>query len=240
MRKIIHIIFALSLLFLIRGSSIAEEAEPVVVSALPGAIPSDAVVLFNGGDLSRWVYPDGRDATWIVENGELLVMSRSIVGNYNQNNIVTREHFGDMQIHLEFRAPVPAKGDGQKRGNSGVKIHGIYELQVLDSYENYTEPDRSSGAIYRQHAPLVNASRPPGIWQTYDIIFHAARFDAGGKVTHKPTITVLHNGVLIQDNAEIKVPTGRHKDELDKPAGPIVLQDHVNPVRYRNIWVRCL
>jgi hypothetical protein len=186
------------------------------------------------------MHPDGREPSWLIKHGELWVLSTSEVGNYNQNNLVTKEHFGDMQLHLEFRAPVPARGHGQKRGNSGIKIHGIYEIQVLDSYENYTNPDRSSGAVYGVHAPLVNASRPPGIWQTYDIIFHAARFDADGNLIQKPTVTILHNGVLVQDNAEIYRPTGKHRNDADQPEGPILLQDHVNPVRYRNIWVRRL
>lgn len=218
------------LVVLIHCSIFAEDNEPVIVSALPGNIPSDAVVLFDGTDLSQWQKKDGREADWIIKNGEIIVQKNG--------PIVTKEKFGDMQIHLEFCAPVPAKGKGQGRGNSGVYIHGNYEVQVLDSYENSTYPDGQCGAIYKQHVPLVNASRPPGIWQTYDIIFHAPRFNSSGDIVKKTRITVLHNGVLIQDNVEVPNPTGGARLNKQTPTGPIVLQDHGNPVRYRNIWVR--
>lgn len=240
MKSILNILCILLAALLLHNSDSSGNDTLQVVSALPGNIPSDAIVLFDGTDLSQWMHPDGRKPTWFIKNGELWITSKSEVGNYNQNNLVTREHFGDMQFHLEFRTPVPAKGSGQKRGNSGIKIHGIYEIQVLDSYENYTKPDRSCGAVYGKTAPLVNASRPPGIWQTYDIIFHAARFNSAGAVLQKPTVTIIHNGVLIQDNVEIYEPTGKHKEEPDQSEGPILLQDHVNPVCYRNIWVRRL
>ena len=211
-------------------SIFAEDNEPPIVNALPGYVPSDAVSLFDGTDLSQWQKKDGRSADWVVKKGEIIVVKNG--------PIITKQKFGDMQIHLEFCTPAPAKGDGQGRGNSGVYIHGSYEVQVLDSYENSTYPDGQCGAIYKQHVPLVNASRPPGIWQTYDIIFHAPRFDNNSNVTKKPTITVLHNGILIQDNVEVKSPTGGAQGNLETPTGPIVLQDHGNPVRYRNIWVR--
>ena len=209
-----------------------EAALPAIVSALAGEIPSDAVILFDGHDLNQWQKRDGKPADWIVKDGDIIVLK--------SGPIVTKEHFGDMQIHLEFRCPAPAKGEGQGRGNSGVYIHGNYEVQVLDSYENPTYPDGQAAAIYKQHIPLVNASRPPGIWQTYDIIFHAARFDANGAITRNPRITILHNGVLVQDDVEVKGPSGGAMGNKEFPTGPIMLQDHGNPVRYRNIWVRRL
>ncbi|MFC1562561.1 DUF1080 domain-containing protein [candidate division KSB1 bacterium] len=225
------IICIFSLFATLQSSVFAQDEEPPIVSALPGYVSSDAVVLFDGTDLSKWIYTNGKPADWIVANGEMTVRGGSIV---------TKENFGDMQIHLEFCTPVPATGEEQGRGNSGVYIHRNYEVQVLDSYENSTYPDGMCGSVYLQHIPLVNASRPPGIWQIYDIIFHTARFDENGNIIKRPTLTVLHNGVLIQDNVEITSPTGSAKGNEEKLTGPIELQDHRNPVRYRNIWVRPL
>jgi len=215
----------------VQPSIFAQDREPPVISALPRQVPSDAVVLFDGTDLSKWTYTNGRPAGWTVAKGEMTVKGGSIV---------TKDSFGNMQLHLEFCSPVPPEGEGQGRGNSGVYIHGNYEVQVLDSYKNSTYSDGMCGAVYQQHVPLVNASRPPGIWQVYDIIFHVARFDENGNIIKRPTLTLLHNGVLIQDHVEIKGPTGGAAGNEEKPAGPIVLQDHHNPVRYRNIWVRPL
>ena len=156
-------------------------------------------------------------------------------------NIRTRAHFGDCQLHVEFASPEVVKGDGQGRGNSGVFLMGLYEVQVLDSYENVTYADGQASAAYGQFPPLVNAARPPGQWQTYDIIFTRPRFDDRGEVTAPARLTVLHNGVLVQNHVELVGPTGwlkrepytRHEDKL-----PLSLQDHGNPVRYRNLWVR--
>ncbi|HUU26812.1 MAG TPA: DUF1080 domain-containing protein [archaeon] len=202
--------------------------QPKVVSALERQAPSDAVVLFNGADLSEWTYADGSPAGWLISDGTATVKDGSIV---------TKREFGDMQIHLEFATPSPAKGEGQDRGNSGVYIHRNYELQILDSYGNETYPDGSCGAIYKLYPPLVNVSRPPGIWQVYDIIFHAPRIDSGGKVSKKATITVILNGVLVQDQVEI-MPTGARSGSPETARGPILLQDHHYPVKFRNIWVR--
>ncbi|HTG17592.1 MAG TPA: DUF1080 domain-containing protein [Blastocatellia bacterium] len=196
--------------------------------------PSDAVVLFAGKDLSQWRVGDGGPAKWRVANGYMEVVKGA-------GNISTRQGFGDCQVHVEWRAPVPAKGESQERGNSGVFLMGLYELQVLDSYKNNTYPDGQAAALYGQYPPLVNASRPPGQWQTYDIIFHRPRFDATGKLVQPARMTALHNGVLVQDNAELTGPTAHHerppyKSHADKL--PLSLQDHGDPVRYRNIWVR--
>jgi hypothetical protein len=201
----------------------------------PGRSPSDAVVLFDGKDLSQWVQKkDGSSAKWKVENGYFEVVPKT-------GDLQTREAFGDCQLHVEFAEPSPAKGEDQDRGNSGVFLQGLYETQVLDSYQNKTYADGQAAAIYGQYPPQVNASRPPGQWQTYDIIFHGARFDASGKLTRPARETVFHNGVLVQDNVELTGPTGHHVRPPYKPGPdklPLALQDHNHPVRYRNIWLR--
>ena len=200
----------------------------------PGHAPSDAVVLFDGKDLSKWSHKDGSAPKWKVENGYAEVVAKS-------GYIYTREAFGDCQLHVEFTEPVPPKGESQERGNSGVFLMGLYEIQVLDSYQNKTYADGQASAVYGQYPPLVNASRPPGQWQSYDIIFHGPRFAKDGKVLHPARATVLHNGVLVQDNVEPSGPTAHgerppykvHPEKL-----PLGLQDHGDPVRYRNIWIR--
>jgi hypothetical protein len=201
-----------------------------------GKAPSDAVVLFDGKDLSKWAQKDGSAAKWKVENGYFEVVPKT-------GELRTKEAFGDCQLHVEFASPSPPKGEGQDRGNSGVFLMGLYEIQVLDSYESKTYADGQASAIYGQYPPLVNASRPPGQWQTYEIIFHGPRFDGAGKLTRPARVTLLHNGVLVQDNVELTGPTAHHArppytqtpDKL-----PLSLQDHNHPVRYRNIWVRNL
>ena len=201
---------------------------------LPGRSPSDAVVLFDGKDLSRWVHKDGSAAKWKVENGYAEVAAKT-------GYIYTRDSFGDCQLHVEFAEPVPPKGESQERGNSGVFLMGLYEIQVLDTYENKTYADGMASAVYGQYPPLVNASRPPGQWQSYDIVFHGPRFDKERKLTRPARVTVLHNGVLVQDNVELSGPTAHgerppYKAQPDKL--PLALQDHGNPVHYRNIWIR--
>jgi len=200
------------------------------------APPADATVLFDGRDLSHWQKDGGGPAAWKVEKGYVEVVPGA-------GGIVSREAFGDAQVHVEWMAPLPATGEGQERGNSGVFLMGRYEVQVLDSYQNVTYPDGQAASIFGQFPPLVNASRPPGEWQTYDIIFHRPRFDASGKVTSPARMTVLHNGVLVQDNVILSGPTAfqrrppyeKHDDRL-----PLSLQDHEMRVRFRNIWVRDL
>src|SRR5690242_4875397 len=202
----------------------------------PGRPPSDAIILFDGKDLSRWQHKDGVPAKWKVENGYFEVVPKT-------GQLYTKDSFGDCQLHVEFSEPNPPKGEDQDRGNSGVFLHGLYEVQVLDSYQSKTYADGQAAAVYGQFPPLVNASRPPGQWQTYDIVFHGPRFDAGGKVTRPVRITVVHNGVLVQDNVELTGPTGHHQ-RPPYAAGPeklpLSLQDHNHPVRYRNIWLRPL
>lgn len=212
-------------------------APPVINAGPPGppvAPPSDAVVLFDGKSLSEWRSGDGSPARWTVRGGYMEVAAGT-------GGIATVRSFGDVQLHVEWATPTPPKGADQDRGNSGVFLMGRYEVQVLDSYGNLTYPDGQAGAVYGQYPPLVNASRLPGAWQTYDIIFHRPRFRGDGSLLRPATLTVFHNGVLIQDGVTLTGPTGyqsrpayaAHSDQL-----PISLQDHAHPVRFRNIWVR--
>jgi hypothetical protein len=210
------------------------EAGTASTQDAPGQPPSDAIVLFDGKDLSHWAGEDGQAAQWKVADGYLEVAP-------GKGIIHTRQPFGDCQLHVEFAEPVPPVGEDQGRGNSGVFLMGLYEIQVLDSYKNKTYADGEASAVYAQFPPQVNASRPPGQWQTYDIVFHGPRFDAEGKMLRPARVTVLHNGVLAQDNVELSGPTGHHVRPPYK-AGPdklpLSLQDHHNPVRFRNIWIR--
>jgi len=197
--------------------------------------PGDAVVLFDGKDLSKWVGEGGKAPQWKVENG---YMETTKTGRLR-----TREEFGDFQLHLEFATPSKVEGSGQGRGNNGVNIFGRYEIQVLDSYENKTYADGQASAIYGQFPPLVNASRGPGQWQTYDIIFEGPRWDAEGKLTRKASVTVLHNGLIVHNKRELLGGTNHRqiREYAKHPEkGFIELYEHGNPVRFRNIWIRPL
>jgi len=199
-----------------------------------GNLPSDAILLFNGKDLSNWESVEGGPAKWKVGEGYFETVPKA-------GAIETKQAFGDCQLHVEWETPNPPHGQDQDRGNSGVFLHGLYEIQVLDSYENVTYADGQAAAVYGQYPPLVNASRPPGQWQTYDIVFHGPRFDAAGKLLRPATVTVFHNGVLVQDHVNPTGPTGHHVRPPYKPTPeklPLQLQDHNHPVRYRNLWVR--
>lgn len=201
----------------------------------PAAPPSDAIVLFNGKDLTGWASDnDSGAAQWAVKNGYMQVVP-------GKGGIHTTRAFGDVQLHIEWSPPTPPHGESQERGNSGVFLMSHYEIQVLDIYHNITYADGEAGAVYGQTPPLVNPARAPGQWQTYDIIFHRPHFDADGKVTQDARVTVFFNGVLVQDNTDITGWTVHGAVAVYKPhadAMPLALQDHGNAVRYRNIWVR--
>jgi hypothetical protein len=215
-----------------------ERPRPPVVTPgkppLPAPAPSDAVILFDGVDLSKWRSADGAPAKWVVRDGYMESVPTS-------GYLFTADAFGDVQLHVEWAAPTPPRGRGQARGNSGVFLMGLYEIQVLDSYQNETYADGQAAAVYGQHPPLVNASLPPGEWQSFDVVFRRPRFHPDGALARPARLTLLHNGVLVQDDVEIWGPTAwlqrmpytAHPDRL-----PISLQDHGNPVRYRNIWLR--
>jgi hypothetical protein len=206
----------------------------VTPGAEPGAPPSDAIVLF-GTDLSGWRTANGGPPKWKVENGVLQVVPGG-------GDILTREEFGDCQLHVEWATPTPPHGNSQERGNSGVFLMGLYEVQVLDSFENLTYADGQAAALYGQFPPFVNASRPPGEWQAYDIVFEAPRFE-GEALASPAYLTVLHNGVLVQNHRAVLGPTLHRRlahYTPHGPAGPLKLQDHENPVRYRNVWIRRL
>ena len=212
----------------------ADRPTPPVVTpgAHPGEPPSDAIILFDGKDLSKWQGGKG-EATWKVENGYIECAPKT-------GDIQTKDKWGDFQLHIEWAAPAEAKGHSQGRGNSGVFLHARYEVQVLDSFENLTYADGQASAIYGQWPPLVNASRKPGEWQTYDIVFHAAKFK-DGQVESPATVTVFHNGVLTHEKKEILGPTQHRQVAKESPydgKGGIRLQDHGNTIRYRNIWLR--
>ncbi len=209
----------------------------ITPGATPCAAPSDAIVLFNGQDLNAWQSATGGPPPWKLDRGELLLVPTT-------GNLRTKAVFGDAQIHVEFRFPeVPMHITGQARSNSGLFIQGLYEVQILDSHGSNTYSNGQLGAVYKQHAPLVNPARPPLQWQSYDIVFTAPRFGAAGQLLSPARMTVLLNGVLVQHNVELKGPTvyrGQPAYAAHGP-GPLVLQDHGNEgIRFRNIWVRPL
>jgi hypothetical protein len=217
-----------------RAAGGGSAAEPPVINPGPvGGPPSDAIVLFDGTDLSKWQSAKGGAAGWTVEDGVLTVKAGS-------GDILTKEEFGDVQVHVEWASPAEVKGDGQGRGNSGVYFEGRYEIQVLDSYNNKTYFNGQASAFYLHSAPLVNACRKPGEWQSYDIVFHPAKPGADGKI-QPGSFTVFHNGVLVQDHIPVQGDaTTSAKFSGAAATGPLMLQDHSCPVRYRNIWLRRL
>ncbi|MBW8001440.1 MAG: DUF1080 domain-containing protein [Planctomycetes bacterium] len=199
-----------------------------------GSAPSNAIILFDGRDISKWeLKKNGKAAKWKVENGYMEVAKKA-------GDIRTKQKFGDCQLHIEWAAPIKVKDKSQGRGNSGVFLMGLYEVQVLDSFNNRTYADGQAGALYGQSPPLYNVCRGPGKWQSYDIIFRRPRFAKNGSITKAGRVTVLHNGIIIQDSVELLGPTehkkrAKYKQHADKL--PIILQDHGNKVRYRNIWL---
>lgn len=235
-----------------RKTEVWEPVPEVVIPAGPVTVkpPSDAIVLFDGTGLDEWaespldyrnrsaedlaqMEAEDVDAKWLVDNGVLTV-------NPGTRNIRTRRHFSDFQLHLEWKTPVEPNGDGQNWGNSGVFLQGRYEVQILNSWENPTYVNGQAGSVYKQQPPLVNASRKPGEWQSFDIIYTAPRFSESGSLESAGRVTVFHNGVLIQNNVEIQGNTvyrGQPSYNSHGPA-PVVLQDHRDEVSFRNIWIR--
>jgi Domain of Unknown Function (DUF1080) len=198
-----------------------------------GEAPSDALVLFDGKNLDEWTSGDGSPSKWEVRDGAVTVVKGA-------GNLKTKKTFGDVQLHIEWRTPSVIVGEGQERGNSGIFLQGKYELQVLDSYESVTYSNGQAGAFYKQHIPLVNATRKPGEWQVYDIVYTAPHFGETGSLVSPARVTVLHNGVLIQNNVALLGPTDHIKIPVYVAHGKasLELQDHGNPVSYRNIWIR--
>lgn len=222
-----------------KAGKVKKGQAPVLVPAtLPASdaflsAPSDAIVLFDGSGLDEWTGPNGVAPGWTVSDGVLTIVP-------GKGEIVTKRVFHDFQLHIEWCEPVGMEGESQGRGNSGVYLQGRYEIQVLDSFDNPTYASGGAGSIYKQHAPLVNAMRPQGQWNVYDIIYEAPTFKKDGTFRTYPHVTILHNGVLIQNHTEILGTTEyvgfpRQQEHGD---GPIMLQDHGNPVRFRNIWIR--
>lgn len=212
--------------------------QPAIIegtSALTTPAPADGIVLFDGSGLDAFMADDGSAAAWTVSDGTMRTNGTG--------SVTTREAFGDIQLHVEFMAPNPDEGDGQSRGNSGLFFMGQYEVQILDSYQNPTYPDGQAGALYGQEPPLVNASAPAQSWQSYDIVFEAPRFAADGTVISPAFVTVLHNGVLVQNRTAFDGATAHralahytaHDDAL-----PLSIQDHGQEIALRNIWVRKL
>jgi hypothetical protein len=220
-----------------------DDARPRPEVVTPGetaaSAPSDAIILFDGHNLDEWVMAkDNSPADWIIKEGQLEVPPKGQgVGGYMR----TKREFRDVQLHIEWASPEEVVGKSQGRGNSGVFFLGGYEVQVLDSYDNKSYADGQASAIYGYKPPLVNACRPPGEWQTYDIIFEAPKWDAEGNLLKQAHVTVLHNGILTHHRQNYLGPSG-HKKVANyntvKETGPIQLQNHSNPVRFRNIWVR--
>jgi len=220
-----------------------QPAPPVVAPGEPAAFfaaPADAIVLFDGSEKAateKWTDTKGNPSGWKVVDGAL----ESVKG---AGYIQTKDSYGSCQLHVEWASPTKVEGEGQGRGNSGVFLMNTYEVQVLNNFENPTYPDGQAGALYGRKKPLVNVCRKPGEWQSYDIVFHRPVFDESGKIVRRATFTVLHNGVLVQDHTVLSGGTSwmgpnaaseykAHPDKL-----PLALQDHGNPVRFRNIWIR--
>ena len=232
---------ALTLTLLAGAQKGDDGPQPVVVAPgpLPGQPPADALILFDGKASDEWVHSDGRPSEWLIVN-------RTIACKSGTGNIYTRHKFSDAQVHVEFSIPLMPEAHGQARANSGVYLQGRYEIQILDSFNNPTYGNGSCGALYGQYAPLVNVCRPPQQWQSYDIIFHAPRCAADKTITNPGTVTVLQNGVLVQDHVTIRGRTTSSDDTDVCTDGPLMLQDHRHPavketfMQFRNIWIRAL
>lgn len=209
---------------------------PPKVASSANGIPSDAIVLFDGRNLDAWesAKTRGKPAPWQLDSGAMVVAPKT-------GDLRTKQSFGDLQLHLEFQTPARVAGEGQHRGNSGVFFMDRYELQILDSYENTTYANGQAASIYKQHLPLVNAARPPGEWQTFDVVFIAPRFTDDGRLLRPARMTVFHNGVLVHHDAVLQGATthrGKPAYEAHPARQPLRLQDHGHPVAFRNLWAR--
>lgn len=217
-----------------------------ITGSIDGSVPSDAIVLFDGSNMDAWVTAaEEEPARWEIADGAMTVRR-------GMRTIKTKQSFGDIQLHLEWRPTDVTEGEGQSRGNSGVFLHSIFEVQILDSWENPTYVNGQAGSVYLQYPPLVDAARRPGEWQTYDIIFEAPEYDVSGNLTEPAYVTVMHNGVLVQNHVELEgatytpapeysarcVPWSQEREQDCSGKMPIMLQDHGQVVSYRNIWVR--
>ena len=243
-RKTKPFLLSTLLIFLFSNCIYSQEGDPkltevwepqpkVVTPGINNAAPSDAIILFDGKNLNEWTNSKGENATWEVKDGALTVVK-------GKGDIITKQKFGSCQLHIEWRSPSKIEGEGQGRGNSGIFLQERYEVQVLDNYNNKTYANGQAASIYKQSIPLANACRKPGEWQTYDIIYTAPKFDQAGNVISNGRGTVIHNGVLVQNNYEIKGETmyiGAPFYKAHEKAS-IKLQDHGNPVSFRNIWIR--
>lgn len=211
------------------------EPVPAMVEVSENGVPSDAIMLFDGTNMDAWEAEEGGAAQWQLEDGVMTV-------NRGAGGIRTQQDFCDVQLYLEWRSPEDLEGmDGQDRGNSGVFLQERYEIQVLDSYDNPTYPNGQAASVYKQHIPLVNASRPPGEWQSYNILYTAPRFDDEDTLESPAYVTVLHNGVVVQHHVEVQGTTewiGEPSYDEAHGCAPIYLQDHDAAVSFRNIWVR--
>jgi hypothetical protein len=216
---------------------LTEKWEPVPKLVTPGDMtspPSDAIILFDGTNLDQWTNPDGDSAQWEIGDGFMTIIPRT-------GGIMTKQSFGDVQLHIEWMTPVGDTNSGQGRGNSGIFLQSLYEVQVLDSYENVTYSNGQAASVYKQIIPLVNACRPPGEWQTYEIIYTAPRFNSDSTLFSAPTLTVIQNGILVQNHVTLRGPTtytGLPEHVYHDAKLPLMLQNHTDRVSYRNIWVR--
>ncbi len=216
------------------STEIWEPVPPVVTPGEGTQAPSDAIILFDGKNLDQWQNSKGAAAEWTLAEGAVTVKPQT-------GTIQTKRGFGDCQLHVEFREPTVITGDGQGRGNSGIFLQGLYEVQVLDCYNNKTYSNGQTASLYKQHIPLINACKKPGEWQTYDIIYTAPRFGESGRVITPGYVTIIHNGVLAQNHVALWGTTeyiGSPKYSKHDLKLPIVLQDHGNLVSFRNIWIR--
>ena len=240
--KYVSLIFVLNSFYFSIAETKPEDTEiwhpvpPTVEVPVIWDPPSDAIILFNGEHMNAWQHKDGSKSKWLNINDQMTV-------NPGTGNLYTKESFSSAQLHIEWKTPIIIDGEGQGRGNSGIFFQKRYELQILDSYKNTTYSNGQAASIYKQYIPVVNASKRPGEWQYYDVIFTAPTFDEEENLIKKARMTVFHNGVLVHNNVTLKGTTvynGQPEYEYHPPEQPIMIQDHNNPIVFRNVWIRKL